>query len=227
MSGNAVMSDNAARTLPVREAVRETETRRRTVETLQAGVRVLMSELQVGAIPEGWLGGKYLSSAREHEHIREAWYAYYVFIQQLRAGESRLLATAYLAALDAEGVGGSLRSLRLARARADFVTGRALREEVYGQIEELSSAALSLHELLVQNTASISYEPVNGSRLSADPVVEAVGTDPDSQLLLERALDRILQAMSLDGRGTMETEQIPDWVMRSIDQVLEVTAGPR
>ena len=222
-SREVAMGDDVVRALPARETV----ARQRAVETMQEGARVLMSEVQAGAIPAGWLDGRYLSSAREHEHIRDAWYAYYVFVQQLRARESRLHATAYLAALDTEGVGGSLRSLRLARARADFVTGRAQREEVYSQIEELSSAALSLHELLVQNTGSISYEPANGSRLSADPVMEAAGTDPESQLLLERALDRVLRALSLDGRGAAEAERIPDWVMRSIDQVLEVTAGPR
>jgi hypothetical protein len=54
----------------------------------------------------------------------------------------------------------------------------------------------------------------------------AADTDPDSQLLLERALDRVLRALSLDGRGAIEAERIPDWVMQSIDQVLEVTAGP-
>ena len=216
MSHDAVMSNNSVGTL----TTSETEARQRTVEAMRAGARVLMSEVRAGPIPAGWLGGRYLSSAGEHEHVRHAWYAYHVFIEQLRAEENRMFATAYVAALDAEGVGGALRSLRLARARSDFVAGRAQREEVYRQIEELSSAALSLHALLVRHAGSISYEPASGSRLSADPVMEAAGSDPEMQLLLERALDRVLQALSLDGRGAIEAERIPDWVMRSIDQAL-------
>ena len=96
---------------------------------------------------------------------------------------------------------------------------------MYGRIEELSLAALALHELLTQHTGSIRYEPAAGPRLSADPVLEAAGTDSASQLLLERALDRVLSALALDGRGAMETVRVPDWVTGSIDQVLEVTAG--
>jgi hypothetical protein len=69
------------------------------------------------------------------------------------------------------------------------------------------------------------YEPARGSRLSADPVLEASGTDPESQLLLEGALDRALKALRLGGRGAMETESVQDWVVESIDQVMEVTAG--
>ncbi|MCH7532791.1 MAG: hypothetical protein IIB36_13685 [Gemmatimonadetes bacterium] len=217
------MSVNAGRALPALERA----TRRRAVETMQAGARALMREVQAGVIPAGWLDGRYLSSAAEYEDVRDAWYGYDAFVRELRTRESRLHAVAYLGALDAEGVGGALRSLRLARARSDFAAGRAHREEVYGQIEELSLAALSLHELLVQHTGSIRYEPARGPRLSADPVLEAAGTDPESQLLLERALDRVLRALTLDGRGAIQTERIPDWVMGSIDRVLEVTAGTR
>ena len=222
-STGIVMGVNAVRALPELES----ETRRRAVETMQAGARALMMEVQAGAIPEGWLDGRYLSNAAEYEDVRDAWSAYHAFVRELRTRERRLHGVAYLGALDAEGVGGALRSLRLARARSDFAAGRAHREEVYGRIEELSLAALSLHALLAQHTGSIRYEPAAGSRLSAAPVLEAAGIDSESQLLLERALDRVLTALVLDGRGAMETARISDWVTGSIDQVLEVTAGTR
>ncbi len=222
-STGVVMSVNTVRALPALER----ETRRRAVETMQAGARALMREVQAGAIPEGWLDGRYLSNAAEYGDVRDAWYAYHAFVRELRTRESRLHGAAYLGALDAESVDGALRSLRLARARSDFAAGRAHREEVYGRIEELSLAALALHELLTQHTGSIRYEPAAGPRLSADPVLEAAGTDSASQLLLERALDRVLSALALDGRGAMETARVPDWVTGSIDQVLEVTADTR
>ena len=165
-----------------------------------------MMEVQAGAIPEGWLDGRYLSNAAEYEDVRDAWSAYHAFVRELRTRERRLHGVAYLGALNAEGVGGALRSLCLARARSDFAAGRAHREEVYGRIEELSLAALSLHALLAQHTGSIRYEPAVGSRLSAAPVLEAAGIDSESQLLLERALDRVLTAAGLgrtrcDGDG--------------------------
>ncbi len=203
----------------------ERETRRRALEAMQAGARALLTEVQAGEIPAGWLDGKYLSSAAEYEDVRAAWYGYDEFVRELRTRESRLYGVAYLGALDVEGVVGAMRSLRLARARSDFAAGRAHREEVYGRIEELSAAALSLHEMLVQHTGSIRYEPAVGSRPSADPVLEAAGIDAESQLMLEHALDRVLTALVLDGQGAMQTESIPGWVAGSIDQALEVTAG--
>ena len=42
---------------------------------------------------------------------------------------------------------------------------------------------------------------------------------------MEGALDRALKALRLGGRGAMETESVQDWVVESIDQVMEVTAG--
>lgn len=220
-SRQVVLSPKAVRA----PSTRERDTRRLAVERMQAGARALMTEVQAGAIPPDWLDGRYLSSAAAYEDVREAWYGYESFVRELRARESRLYGVAYLAALDVEGVDGAVRSLRLARARSDFAAGRAHREEVYGRIEELSAAALSLHELLVRHSGSIRYEPAVGSRLSADPVLEAVGVDAESQLLLERALDRVLAALVLDGQGAMDTESIPRWVAGSIDHVLEVTAG--
>jgi hypothetical protein len=74
-SREVAMSDDVVRALPARETV----ARQRAVETMQEGPRVLMSEVQAGAIPAGRqagrLDGRYLSSTREHEHVRVAWYA--------------------------------------------------------------------------------------------------------------------------------------------------------
>ena len=69
-------------------------------------------------------------------------------------------------------------------------------------------AMFTPRELLARPTpGSIRYKPTGGSRPSADAVLQAASGDPKSQLLLVRRLDRVLRALSLDGRGVIETER--------------------
>ena len=70
---------------------------------------------------------------------------------------------------------------------------------------------------MVQLKGRISYEPIRGQRVSADPVIEAAGTDPEAQALLDGALDRLLAALhGADGTSARDRLRIPDWLVEEL-----------
>jgi hypothetical protein len=197
----------------------EVRTREVADRYFQEEAREHMREVGVGPIPRIWLSGAYLSGAADYPEVRAAWEPYLNFVWDLRAGDARLYRRAYLRALDDVGVVGAVRSLRLAAAMADRAATRPDRERRYGRAEEVATAALSLHDLLVHLTGSITHEPAVGARLSADPVLEAAGRDEGTQRLLESALDRMVEAMKSEDGGSVERAGIPRWVLRTVAPV--------
>jgi hypothetical protein len=81
----------------------------------------------------------------------------------------------------------------------DFAAQAPLREEHYRRVRELAASAVSLHDLLVELGSRVTYEPMRGKGISADPVLEAAGADPAAQALLEEALDRVLAGLRAPG----------------------------
>lgn len=163
-------------------------------------------------IPSEWLGGRYLANASEYPRIGEVWTAYLVRIRELRAREAELYSSAYLSALDDARVAGANRTLRLASAMSRFERESAERTQHYARVEELALAAIGLHDLLVEREDQITYEPAVGTRVSVDPILQAAGSDPETQALLEAALDRVLDALSARGGGPVAAAALPGWV---------------
>lgn len=171
-------------------------------------------------IPSEWLGGRYLANASEYPRVGEVWTAYLVRIREVRAREAELYSAAYLSALDDARVTGANRTLRLASAMSRFERESAERTQHYARVEELALAATGLHDLLVEREDLITYEPAVGTRVSVDPILQAAGSDPETQELLEAALDRVLDALSARGEGPVEAAALPGWMFEGLRDVV-------
>jgi hypothetical protein len=108
--------------------------------------------------------------------------------------------------VDAEGLAEIDRALVVERGVAGFQAAARDRSLVYGQLEEVATAALSLHGFLESNEANIDYEPASGG-LSRDPILEAV---PVNEELGDEMWSRVgditdaLDALGLLDRVTTE-----------------------
>ncbi len=69
-------------------------------------------------------------------------------------------------------------------------------------------------------TISRRHEPAVGTRVSVDPILQAAGSDPETQELLEAALDRVLDALSARGEGPVEAAALPGWVFDGLRDVV-------
>jgi hypothetical protein len=173
--------------------------------------------LGVGRVPTIWLQGKYLADASDYPQVKDYWERYLKFVESAHGSEVDLYRNAYLNAAARAGIGGPMRSLRTAGAASDFEADRADRDALYARVWKLAAASLSLHETLVSLEGRVSYEPLRGQRVSADPVIEAAGTDPEAQVQLEQALDRVLAAIAPLQNGEMSREgaraRAPTWLV--------------
>jgi hypothetical protein len=174
--------------------------------------RVRTEILRLPPIPDDWLHGRYLANASAYPEVGEVWVAYLNEALRLRAEESEEYSAAYLSALDDARVTGATRTLRLASALSRFERRGAERAAHYDRVEGLAQAALALHDLLLDREEDITFEPAVGPRISADPVLQAAGRDPETQRQLEAALDRVLDALSPRNSGPVEAAALPAWV---------------
>src|SRR5262249_50990625 len=90
-------------------------------------------------------------------------------------------------------------TLRVSAAMRDFETSQPQREDVYRHMEELSSAALQLHALLVDRAGDIKYAPAIQHGVSREPVVEAVAEDTVLHDHMWTLLDRIFASLEWIG----------------------------
>jgi hypothetical protein len=181
------------------------------------GMEGLREEVVPGPVPRAWLEGAYLADPEAYPEVRPWWERYMAFADAAEAREAALYRQAYLRAAAQAGVSGPVRSLRMATALEDFASSRPRRAEHYARVRELAASALALHDLMVKLKGRISYEPIRGPRVSADPVIEAAGTDPEAQELLDGALDRLLSALhGADGTSARDRLKIPDWLVEGL-----------
>jgi len=167
-------------------------------------------------VPPAWLEGAYLANASSYPEVRPYWERFEAYVDEAQAEEAGLYRESYLQAATAAGVSGPVRSLRMATALEDFASSRRERLELYARVRELAESALALHDLVVELEGRISYEPIRGPRVSADPVIEAAGIDPEAQARLDAALDRLLAAL----HGTDGTRRTPPRDRMQIPEVL-------
>jgi hypothetical protein len=164
-------------------------------------------------VPAVWLEGRYLSDAAAHPGVRDFWEGVRGFVDAARRNEAEMYREAWLEAAEDLGVSGPVRSLRLATALGDFAAAWPVREAHYRRVGELAAAALALHDILVELGDRVTYEPMRGARLSADPVLEAAGADPAAQAFLETALDRVLAALrGPEGDSLRDRARLAEWM---------------
>lgn len=214
LSGRGVDADTReARPVVTTEAsVRES-----AFEGFVKSVERLRVDMGVGAVPSIWLEGRYLADPSVYPQVKEYWERYLRFVESAHQSEVELYRNAYLEVADRAGIGGPMRSLRAAGAASDFEADSAARDSLYAQVRKLATEALSLNATLVALKGRVSYEPSRGERLSADPVIEAAGTDPEAQAELEQALDRVLVAIAPLQNGETSREgaraRAPTWLV--------------
>lgn len=218
-SGEAevVAADGRAAPAPRPVPLTEEQVRDEAYAVFLEGVEAIGVELTVGEVPEAWLEGFYLADPEGHPEVREFWEGFLDWVERADEREVTLYREAYLNAAARAGLSGPVRSLRMASAAGDFEASRPERAAHYARVRELSRAALALDDLMVALRGRITYEPMRGRRVSADPVLEAAGTDPRAQALLEAALDRVLLALNgPNGAGVSDRREIPDWLVEGL-----------
>jgi len=195
----------------------EEEVRSKAVERFRKAVDRVREGLGLGDAPETWLEGRYLADPRDYPEVPQYWSEVRSFVEVLRKRDGDLYREAYLETAEALGVAGPVRSLRMATALEDFTREAPRREEHYDRVWNLASASLALHDLLIELEGRVTYEPIRGTRLSADPVLEAAGTDPEAQSLLEVALDRVLSALpASEGLPSRDRSRLTDWMIEGV-----------
>jgi len=161
-----------------------------------------------------WLEGRYLAGAGAHPEVRHYWEGVLAFVEDARRREEALYREAWLESADGLGLLGPVRSLRLATALESFGARASEREEHYQRVQRLATAALTLHDVLVELGDRVTYEPQRGTGVSADPVLEAAGADPAAQALLEVALDQVLSALrGSDGSPLRDRARLAAWII--------------
>jgi hypothetical protein len=196
----------------------EEQIRARAYAGFVEAVDGLGASFEFGAVPRAWLEGSYLAEPSAFPEVRQFWERFRSYVETARAEESRLYREAYLAAAARAGMTGPLRSLRMAAALEDFEAGAAARTEHYRRVLELADAALSLDAQLAEVEGQITYEPARGQRLSADPVIEAAGRDPETQARLEATLDRVLRAVYRSGaEGVRDRTYLARWLVDGLE----------
>lgn len=200
---------------PRRIANTEEAVRGAAFQAFVSAVDRMRRSLGVGPVPAAWLTGRYLADPTSYPQVPRYWQRYLEYVEQAQADESNLYRGAYLQALDEARVRGPVRSLRLATALEDFDAAHDVRAASYNGAWELAAAALALHDTLVDLQGRVSYEPVEGPHVSAAPVIEAAGKDPDAQARLNAALDRVLKALRVNG-NTMSVRAVPAWLATNL-----------
>jgi len=195
----------------------EEEVRSYARQRFEQAVARVGGKAGLGAAPEAWLEGRYLADPETYPEIPRYWSRVRTFVEEVRRQEEDLYREAYLAAAAELGVRGPVRSLRMATALEDFTVEAPRREAHYEEVRELARASLALHELLLELKGRVTYEPIRGRRVSADPVLEAAGTDAEAQSLLEVALDRVLSALpGSEGLPTRDRSHLTEWMVEGV-----------
>lgn len=216
-----VGADSIALPPPPEPLIPDTEEalRERAQERFLTTTRALLGDLP--AIPGGWLHGAYLAAPSDYPEVRAAWEEILATIREVRAGDSERYRAGYLRALEDARVDGSARTLRLAAAVAEFQEEGGPRLAHYDHVEALALAALRGHDTLAEAEGVIAYEPAATTPTSGDPIIEAVGRNPEAQELLEGVLDMILAELDEpEGPGT--AENVREWIW---DGILDAVAS--
>jgi hypothetical protein len=167
--------------------------------TMVAGVDSLRDLHRIADVPRIWLEGAYLADAHRYPQVKDFWTRYQSFLRDVEGSDTALFRAGFVKSLEAQGIGGAVLSLRLSQAMREFEKSQERRDDVYAHMEELSSAALELHALLVARADDISYEPALQRGVSREPVVEAMAEDTLLKDHMWTLLERIFASLEWVG----------------------------
>lgn len=161
------------------------------------GVDSLRQAHGVQRIPGAWLAGHYLSDAGAHPDVQGYWNNYLRFVEAVRSQDTALFRRSFVSRLQEENVSGPIVSIRLARALETFRESQPARDTVYERMEDLAESSLDLHDLLLERTEDIVYDPITEERASRQPILEAWSDDPYLRETIWALLDRITANLAL------------------------------
>ncbi len=182
-------------------------------ETLEESVTVVLAAISehfafvgdslraAGGLPEdpprAWLTGLYFANASEYRHVRDFWEDYSVFLVALAPTDE---------AIYREGVRLGIEELEARGATSldqleDYFEERYLalsshRAQRFAYLAEAARAAVALHDLLELHEDEIAYSPALGRGVSADPILEAAIPEGPVRREVDRALDRVIEALT-------------------------------
>jgi hypothetical protein len=186
-------------------------------QNMVAGIDSLRGAYDILAVPPIWLDGKYLSDAPAYPEVKDFWLRYQAFLEDVRAHDTTMYRAGLVEALQAQGVDGAALTLRSSEAMRDFEQSQPRREDVYRHMEELSSAALALHALLVDRAGDIKYAPAIQHGVSREPIVEAVAEDTVLHDHMWTLLDRIFASLEwIGGDVGASRDDLADKMLRGI-----------
>ena len=147
-----------------------------------------------------WLAGIYLGNASRFSSVEEFWQGMGSFVDGLRSGDWQVYHDALVARVEAAGLSADEAAIIVERADSGFVAAEERRREAYDAMDRLVVASLDLHDFLLDNEASIQYQPAGSS--TADPVLEAV---PSTQAIGDRMWEMVEAITeSLDALGSLD-----------------------
>jgi len=152
-------------------------------------------------IDDAWLGGHYLANASQYPGVPAYWEGIERFVARVKESDAVVFDEKYQARLVAAGIAADTAALLLARADSGFKATRPQRRRAYQLMDDLTSAAIDLHDFLLQNEAEIAYEPA-AAGMSRDPVLEAVPSTRSLKSEMWDMVDRITSA--LQALGTLD-----------------------
>lgn len=161
------------------------------------GVDSLRRAHGVERIPGAWLAGPYLAEADSFPEVRDYWERYLAFVDDVRSRDTALFRSSFVGRLQEEDVSGPIVSIRLAQALDVFKESQPARDTVYERMGDLAVAAIDLHDLLVERSDDIEYDPVTEERASRQPILEAWSDDPYLRSTIWTLLDRITANLAL------------------------------
>jgi hypothetical protein len=173
---------------------------------------------RIQAPPQQWPAGVYLANASDYEQVADFWDGMTDLLSGFRGIDLAAFDAAYASALSAEGVGEPDAGMIRERADSGFVAATADRNAVYDQLGAVIDAALSLHQFLVANEASIEYVPA--ATATTDPVLEVEPANDQIRVAMEELLDAVTGALrDLGYREAVTANGLADAVLARAQQV--------
>lgn len=160
------------------------EVRTSTLEAL----RELPAMASLPAEPDpAWLAGVYLANAGQYASVQAYWESMDRFLRVMQAAEDSIFMATLSSNLAAAALPADTAGLLEERIAAGFRATARDRGVIYQRARAVAETSLRLHRFLVENEASIDYEPGVGG-LAADPVLEAI---PANSAIGDEMWDRV------------------------------------
>lgn len=181
------------------------------------GMDSLRGVYRVHQVPAVWLEGRYLADAGAWPEVEEYWVRYQDFIDAVRRQDRALFRQSLAGRLHGENVSGPMFAIRIARALEEFEASQPIREDMYAHMEDLAEASLALHELLLERSADIEYDPVTRNRASREPVLEAYAGDEVLRESMWQLMERIFENLEfLHDGAPLARDQLTDQLLEGI-----------